>query len=414
MRAKQAWGDGSSSRAPAADTPFGGWLHRHALVIDIVVAVALFLYDSMYLAGQYAGFGSLSMPAFIVMEVVSAAICTLYVVRRRWPLTAAVLVFVFSCGYIVTDLGPAPVPLVALDLMAYFLAAQRGWRFGLLAAAVASVWIVVAAEPILQREYLRVGEVGVLVLATFFAATIGMATRARRRHVEGLRELNEQLARERDARAQVAAAEERARIAREIHDVVSHSLGTMVVMADGATRTVESNAEQAGAAMARVRDTGREAMAEMRRMLDVLRSDDPAMRAPQPGLGRLDRLIGEARASGLRVDLQVTGTPVALPSGIDLAAYRIVQESLTNARKHGGPLLSLVTVTVRYLDESVELRIVDDGREPVMSGAEPGNPGHGLVGMRERATAYGGTLETGLRASGGFEVRAVLPIGGTV
>lgn len=146
-------------------------------------------------------------------------------------------------------------------------------------------------------------------------------------------------------------------------------------------------------------------------MLDVLRSDDQAMRAPQPGLGHLDRLIGEARASGLRVDLRVTGTPVTVPAGVDLAAYRIVQEALTNARKHGGPLLSLVTVTVRYLDDAVEVQIVDDGREPALTGAR--SRGHGLVGMRERATAYGGTLVTGPRASGGFEVRAVLPIGET-
>ena len=415
MRARQVQGDGSSSRASAAETPFGRWLHRHALLIDVLLAVALFLYDSMYLAGQYAGagFGALSLSAFITMEVLSAAICALYVVRRRSPLTAALLVVALSCGYAITGIGLAPVPLVVLGLMSYFLAAQRGWRFGGPTAAMASAWIVIAAQPLLQKEYLRIGEVGVLILAAFFAATIGVLTRARRHHVDGLRELNEQLARERDARAQVAAAEERTRIAREIHDIVSHSLGTMVVMADGATQTVGIDPQQAGLAMARVRDTGREAMSEMRRMLDVLRSDDPAMRAPQPGLGRLDRLIGEARTAGLRVNLRITGTPAALPSGLDLAAYRIVQESLTNARKHGGPLLSLVTVTVRYMDDAVELRIVDDGREPAVTGRGPTSSGHGLVGMRERATAYGGTLDAGPRASGGFEVRAVLPIGGT-
>src|SRR5699024_3611499 len=153
----------------------------------------------------------------------------------------------------------------------------------------------------LERDYLRIGEVGVLVLTGFFVATVGLFAQARRRHVERLGEVNAQLARERDAQAAIAAAEERARIAREIHDIVSHSLGTMVVMADGAAQTAIADPEQASRAMARVRDTGRGAMGEMRRMLGVLREDGTASRAPQPGLGALERLLEEARGTGLRV-----------------------------------------------------------------------------------------------------------------
>lgn len=398
--------------ASTSETPFARWAQRHTVVISVAVAVALFLYDSMYLAGQYAGFGALSLSSFIVMEVLSATICVLYVLRHRSLLAISVVVFALSCGYIVSGISLAPVPMVVLGLLLYFLSARRGWKFGLPAAVLVSAWIIVAAQPLLKKEYLRIGEVGVLVLAAFFAMAVGLFALARQHHIENLRQLNEQLALERDARAQVAAAEERAQIAREIHDIVSHSLGTMIVMADGATQTVGTDPHQAGAAMARVRDTGREAMAEMRRMLGVLRRDDPATRAPQPGLGRVDRLVDEARSMGLRVDLSVMGAPVVLPSGLDLAAYRIVQESLTNARKHGGPLLSLISVSIRYTDSTVELRIVDDGCEPAMSGARPASSGHGLVGMRERATAYGGTVEAGPRPDGGFEVRAVLPIRG--
>ncbi|MGD7706396.1 sensor histidine kinase [Microlunatus sp. Y2014] len=394
----------------ARQAPFSRWLQRHALLIDVVVAVALFLYDSMYLTAQYAGLQALSLPWFITMEALSAAICVVYVLRRRFPLVVAGVVVVASCGYVLSGVGLSPAPLVVMGLLTYFLAGQGGWRLGVPAAVVASAWVVVAAQPLLRQDYLRIGEVGVLVLAAALAATLGALTRSRRQHVDGLRRLNEQLVRERDARAQVAAAEERARIAREIHDIVSHGLGTMVVMADGATQVVATDPQQAGAAMARVRDTGREAMTEMRRMLDVLRSDDPAMRAPQPGLDRLDRLVDEARAGGLRVELSVTGRPKALPTGVDLAAYRIVQEALTNARKHGGPLLSLVSVTVHHTATAVELHITDDGSEPAPVTAGTAPPGHGLVGMRERATAYGGTVAAGPLADGGFEVRARLPI----
>ena len=148
-------------------------------------------------------------------------------------------------------------------------------------------------------------------------------------------------------------------------------------------------------------------------MLDVLRDDSSASRSPQPGLGRLDRLVEETRQTGLRVDLHIEGEPVALPAGLDLAAYRIVQESLTNARKHGGPLLSVVTVTLSYAATELSLRIVDDG-SPAATGSAaevPWTTGHGLVGMRERASAYGGSLEAGPRSDGGFKVHAVLPIG---
>lgn len=163
------------------------------------------------------------------------------------------------------------------------------------------------------------------------------------------------------------AAEERSRIARELHDIVSHSVGTMVVVADGAARTAESDPARAGGMMAQVRDTGREAMVDMRRMLDLLRGDEDADRAPQPGLAKLEQLVRQTRAAGIRVDVEMTGEMAGLPAGADLGAYRIVQESLTNARKHGCPMLGVIRVRVTRSGDEMELRISDDGLGPTRS-----------------------------------------------
>lgn len=406
--------------ASTATTPLGRWAARHAAMIDAVVVAMLFLYDAMYLTGQYARFGDLPLPELVVALVLSAGMCAVYVLRRSAPWTVPTIVFAAAWGYVLLGIGLSPVPLVLLGLVLYFLGSRFGWKVVVLAALLAGGWVVAAAQPLLAKEYLRIGEVGVLVLTGFFVATVGLLAQVRRGHLVALQERAIQLTRERDAQATIAAAEERARIAREIHDIVSHSLGTMVVMADGAVQTIGGDPAQAGRAMEQVRDTGRGAMTEMRRMLDVLREDDTAQRTPQPGLGSLDRLLEETRATGLRVDLTVTGATVALPAGLDLAAYRIVQEALTNARKHGGPLLSVVAVTVSYQDGEIDLRVVDDGadadparpRASGRSGAQPAMPGHGLVGMRERVAAYGGSMEAGPQPGGGFEVHAVLPIGG--
>lgn len=404
---------------PHATTPLGRWALRNAALIDGTLAFLLFLYDAMYLASQFGGLGTLSLPLFVLSLVISAGICVLYVLRRRWPRVVPALILLAAWGYVLLGVGISPGPLVLIALVLYFLGARRTRRVVLLAALLAAVWLIVAAQPLLAKEYLRIGEVGVLVLAAFLAATLGMLAQARRHHVEQLEQSNARLARERDAQARIAAAEERARIAREIHGIVSHSLGTMVVMADGAARTSTADPERAGRAMSRVRDTGRDALAEMRAMVDVLRVDDVASRAPQPGLRRLEQLIDEARATGIRVDLERHGAPRVLPAGLDLAAYRIVQEALTNARNHGGPLLSVVTVSIVFGEDTLELQILDYGAEAGATsdvGSEDEaswSTGHGLVGMRERTAAYGGTLDVGPRPEGGFAVHAVFPIGGT-
>jgi signal transduction histidine kinase len=244
----------------------------------------------------------------------------------------------------------------------------------------------------------------ILTLAWFFGSALGSRT-------EQARELTERVGaaeRERATAAERATTEERARIARELHDVVAHSVSVMVVQASGVRRLLKDEQHREREALLSVEQIGRQALTEMRRMLGVMRSGEeaPAALAPQPGLEHLDRLIAQVAEAGLPVTLRVEGERPDISPGVDLSAYRIVQEGLTNALKHAKG--AHAEVVVRYIDSSVELEIADNG---------PGVPngdgmGHGLVGMRERVALYGGTIESGPRAGGGFVLRAQLPVEG--
>jgi signal transduction histidine kinase len=212
---------------------------------------------------------------------------------------------------------------------------------------------------------------------------------------------------EREAEARAAVAEERARIARELHDVVAHSVSVMTVQAAGVRRLLRPEQEREREALETIERTGREALAEMRRMLGVLRqpTEGPPALAPQPGLANLENLLEQVREAGLPVELRVSGERPELPAGIDLNAYRVVQEALTNALRHAGP--ARATVEVRYTDDVLELEIANDGRSDVDGSGD----GQGLVGMRERAMLCGGTVESGPSDGGGYAVRARIPLG---
>jgi signal transduction histidine kinase len=225
------------------------------------------------------------------------------------------------------------------------------------------------------------------------------------RRVIGDREQRAQLAeRERDVAAREAVVEERARIARELHDVIAHNVSMMVVQAGAERRVVEKGTTHE--VLETVEQIGRSALTEMRRLFGMLRSDAGDSLAPQPGLDDLASLAKQVCEAGLPVELTVEGERRELPAGIELSAYRIVQEALTNALKHAGN--ARAEVHVRYGPDSLELEIVDDGAAAPVSAAAGG--GHGLVGMRERVALYGGRLDVGRRASGGFVVRVLLPI----
>ncbi len=243
-------------------------------------------------------------------------------------------------------------------------------------------------------------------LAFAIAWLVGRDLRRRRQHVVGLADRAEQLEREREEEARRAVAEERARIARELHDVIAHGVSVIVVQAQAGPHLVD-DPERVRGVFRSIESSARDALVELRRLLGILRAGDEELAiGPQPGLASLEALVEQLRTSGLPVELRIEGERVRLPAGIDLSAYRIVQEALTNVVKHAGG--AAAEVVIRYARGELELDIFDDGRGGPVS---VNGSGHGLIGMRERAALYGGTLEVGPRESGGYAVHARLPLG---
>lgn len=324
--------------------------------------------------------------------------------RRRAPLfTVSVSAAALAAQSLLTDAAEAPLAqFIAFFVAVYSVAAHRALRSALLGGVVglAAAWIANARE-----HGSSAGDyafVAVLVAGPWLA---GWALRDRRLREAALEELADALDREREEKARAAVAEERTRIARELHDIVSHSISVIAVQTQAVRRRLRLGQEREVEDLRAVETTARQAMAEMRRLFGVLRANhDRLSLAPQPGLGQLDRLVEQTRAAGLPVDLRVEGDPVALPPGVDLAAYRILQEALTNTRKHAGQ--ARASVVVRYRDGDLELEVEDDGAGLARDGTDRG---HGLVGMRERVALYGGVLDTGDRPDGGFRVWARLP-----
>lgn len=262
------------------------------------------------------------------------------------------------------------------------------------------------------------GNVAIMIFQTVpfaLAWVLGDSIRTRRAYFAQLEERNARLEKEREAQAKVAVAAERARIARELHDVVAHNVSVMVVQADGAAYVLDAAPDQAKKALETISSTGRQALAEMRRLLGVLRTgehQEGGEYVPQPDVEQIEDLVEQCRGSGLPVDFKVEGTPRPLPSGVELTAYRIVQEALTNTRKHGGPNAG-ASVRLVYFDDGLGLLVEDDGKGAPHELYEEGGAdgaGHGLIGMRERVGMVGGTLDAGPRPGGGFRISALLPL----
>jgi len=326
---------------------------------------------------------------------------------RRFPFGAPAAVFVigavesFVDGRLVTFTVATFVGVLAAVFLFGLLEDRRqsvaGYLIGLAAGGVVTI-----NHP--TQGWSDFGGVALLFTIVWLAS---LAIGRKLEQAAAAEERAEQVEREREAEARAAVAEERARIARELHDVVGHSVSVMTVQASAVRRRLTPDQEQEREALEIVEQTGREALAEMRRLVGVLRRPEeaPAL-APQPSLEHLDRLVSQARESGLPVELTVEGDPTQLPPGVDLTAYRLVQEGLTNAIKHARA--SRADVLVRYGDGEVEVSVLDDGP----GGGDGGGGGHGLVGMRERVAVYGGELEAGPRAEGGYALRARLPVQG--
>jgi signal transduction histidine kinase len=332
-----------------------------------------------------------------VAALVGAAMTLPLAARRSRPVVVAVLV-----ALPMPLLGAVtPVRLLFFGgflplLIVTYTVASRAAALQALALPFGALLVAEAEVPAFRKP----GEIVFDWLWFGVATALGLVVRHRSLQAERSESRVATLERERES----VLRAERARIARELHDVIAHSVSVIVVQAGAAEPLVDEDPEQARAALRSIRSTAGDALGEMRRLLGILRTaDDELSLDPQPSVARLEPLLGQARAAGLDVDLEIVGEPRALTPGLDLAAYRIVQEALTNTRKHGGA--SRAAIALRYGTSQLEVEVVDDG-----SGAAPTlDGGHGVVGMRERVALYGGTLDIGARAGGGFVVRAVLP-----
>lgn len=325
--------------------------------------------------------------------------------RRRAPVVVFWTVFglAWLASIVEIDL-PAMliVPLVAV----YAVARYRPLRY-LWPAAAAVELTVLSFRLTTDTRWEVIAGVSATLAATVL---LGVNARTRRAYLTELEERAHRLTRERDQQAALSAAAERARIARELHDIVAHNLAVMIALADGAAYNATDAPDRAADAMAKVSGTGRQALGEMRRLLGLLREDTPEpARQPQPGLEDVDALVDQVRAAGLRVVLTREGVPGRWGPGAGLAVYRILQEALTNTLKHAGPDVT-AHVRLRYSADAVELDVTDDGRRPVAvpAGTDAGGNGHGLAGMTERAASYGGTLRAGPRPGGGWQLRTTM------
>ena len=322
--------------------------------------------------------------------------------RRQWPLRAvSVTMAALAISTFAWEIPDKTLfPTIAIVVSVYSVAAYCDLRGALVGVGIVTT-PVFAHQVVVQGGYADAVFIAVMVSCVWAA---GRGVRAHGERASVLETHAATVEREAEQQKLAALAEERLRIARELHDVVAHSVSVMTVQA-AAERRVLDDSDATRDVLVAIEETGRQAMTEMRRLLGMLRAGDTSLAlAPQPGMEHIDVLLESVRAAGLPVAWHIEGQPVPLTAGIDLTVYRIIQEALTNTLKHGGP--ATATVTVRYGADIIELEIVDDGH-----GAQHANgAGHGLIGMRERVALYGGHIETGQRDGRGYFVHARLPL----
>jgi signal transduction histidine kinase len=371
---------------------------RHPVSADAMSALALLLLSAVHLLKDPPARPLLAWTLQIALYAPLAW-------RRSIPLAAFAMVagvgFVQWLGDVLLATGD-----FALLIALYSVAAHSSLRRLLLAAGVMEVGVALATAE--WAPTVDTGRAFVLLSGmSTAAAVLGLNLRTRRAYLASLEDRAARLERERDQQAQIVVGEERARIARDVHDIVTHSLSVMVALTDGAAYTLPASPDRAAEAVGKASEIGRQAIAEMQRVLEVLREGEPAGRTrhPQPGLSQLGGLFTEVRAAGLPVEFFVTGERPAMASGAELAIYRVIQEALTNVRKHT-VTGTAARVRLGYSTERVEVEISDDGPPAVPASAVPERTGHGIAGMRERVAVYGGLLQAGPSAEGGWRVRA--------
>ncbi|MEP7762968.1 sensor histidine kinase [Sanguibacter sp. 25GB23B1] len=401
----------------------GKWSDDNRTLVDVIatsVLVVLGVPMSVALTNDGTVYGypvNGTWPLVLMSFLVVAPLA----VRRSHPVLSVVLVY---GAVLLHQLAGVPI-LIPVDLavlVALFSVTVYGPRWahrtaiatGLLGCAVLGAFIGVVEGDMAAAAFFSLVFVGSIFLATW---AFGLVRRARRDTINALRDRALRLEIERDQHALLATAAERARIAREMHDIVAHSLSVMIAQADGGRYAAAADLAAAERTLGTIAETGRAALADMRRLLGVLRAepedgsgDTTGMSAgglvPQPAAEDIESLVAQVRASGTRASLVRMGTPRTLPPGTGLTLYRVCQEALTNILKHAGPDPA-VTILLTWGRTSVRLEIDDDGRG---ASAATDTPGHGLVGMRERAAMFGGTFAAGPRPGGGFRVMLELPL----
>ncbi|MFJ2743498.1 sensor histidine kinase [Streptomyces sp. NPDC087440] len=387
------------------------FIRRHPTSVDSFWAVILLGMSAMSAGSAWDGHSiSLGLASIVLM-------CLVLALRRRFPERMLLLAIVVGLAQVALGVEPH-LANFAMFVIVYTVAAN-GARWAsrlalggsLVAATISQLrWPVDKGDAVAPIAYAVF-----LTIPFLLAWVLGDSLRTRRAYFAQLEERATRLEKEREAQAKVAVAAERARIARELHDVVAHNVSVMIVQADGAAYVMDASPDQAKQALETISTTGRQALAEMRRLLGVLRSGEAPESGeyvPQPDVQQIEDLVEQVRTAGLTVDFRVEGTARPLPSGVELTAYRIVQEALTNTRKHGGPDAG-ASVRLVYFDDGLGLLVEDDGRGAAHELYEDGGAdgqGHGLIGMRERVGMVGGTLDAGPRPGGGFRISALLPL----
>jgi signal transduction histidine kinase len=364
----------------------------------LAAGLAAFITVGTYFASQHQPTRRPFDAGTVALIIVAAGALAL---RRRH--SVAVLALVFGITLVYNVVGYANGPIWLALVVAYITAVIRGHRLAAAIVAVAGIGIFPWLDDLL-RNGPAPSPASIAALAAWLLVLLGAAEAVRLR-----RERAAEAVRIKDEEARRRASEERLRIARELHDALGHHLSLINVQSGVALHLDEELPEQTRSSLSAIKQASKEALAELRSVLDILRQEDePAPRSPTSTLARLDELVSRASAAGLEVRTETEGKARVLPFGVDVAAFRIVQEALTNVARHAGP--ATATVRITYGERDLTVEVDDDGRgRPVHNGA---GGGKGIRGMRERAAALGGELQAGPRPGGGFRVRARLPLDG--
>ncbi len=387
---------------------FGKVPPRH-LALDALIAAGLLtisLVGRLQIDAETAAIFSRQSDGLHVFLIVLMTVPL--VLRRVYPTP---VFFVILAAWVLDrtlDYPESPAA-IAVAIVFYTIGAELhrkgSWRIGGISVILIVGWTGIG---VLSLESVTAASLITTLVGTLTPLLLGREVHQRRRRVEQLRERAERAERDREERARRAVAEERARIARELHDVVAHQMTVMTLQAEGARRIADGADPRIVEALETISDAGHGALVEMRRTVGLLRApEDESETEPLPRLSDLSQLVDKVRAAGVPVDLEIEGDVRPLAEGTELSAYRIVQESLTNAVRHGGPNVS-ARVTIEYGSDQLDVLILDDGRGPSASTGD--GSGHGIIGMRERIAVLGGEFSAGPSSGGGYQVHVIIPV----